>query len=236
MRSTNKNESKLAGASADIAFEKIKGMLYNSEIVPGQKLIYHDLTKKLNMSVTPIAQALKKLEFLNLVCWEKNRGYRVGEINATEVKELFSAREALEIHVIPEVIAKLSRKKTKEIADAMNEHIKGASLSQSKRLLMIKDLNFHLKIVECAENKVIHSTCRWIFEQIYLKYKSEIMLESRIKKASQEHGNILNALIDGDVERTRRLITDHIHKGRKHIVDSIFQDKGNMVGLKMFGV
>jgi DNA-binding GntR family transcriptional regulator len=236
MRSSKKYESKRAGASVDIAFEEIKKMLYNNEIAPGQKLIYHDLTKKLNMSVTPIAQALKKLEFLNLVCWERNRGYRVGEINATEVKELFSAREALEIYVVPEVVAKLSRKKTEEIASAMSEHIKGASLPQSRRLLMIKDLNFHLKIVECAENRIIHSTCRRIFEQIYLKYKSEFMLESRINEASQEHENILNALTDGDVERTRRLLTKHIHKGRKHIIDSLFQDRENMASLERFGV
>lgn len=88
----------------DVAFKKIKEMMYHHEIVPGQKLLYQELAKKFNMSITPIIQALNRLQLLNIVYSERNKGYYVGEADPVEAKELFIAREALETFMVPSVI------------------------------------------------------------------------------------------------------------------------------------
>jgi DNA-binding GntR family transcriptional regulator len=90
---------------------KIKAMIYNNELAPGQKLIYQALAKKLNLSMTPVIQALNRLEHSNLVRHEPNRGYFVGEMHETECRELYQAREALETYIIPFAIQKLEPSK-----------------------------------------------------------------------------------------------------------------------------
>ena len=107
----------------------------------------------------------------------------------------------------------------------MKEHRKGLTAPQHRRLLMIIDTNFHLKIVECAGNKVIYNTLKMIFEQIYLKYRPEYMRESRLIEAAQEHKDLFEALKARDVKKTRRLIRQHIKTGSDHIAGSLLRDR-----------
>ena len=209
----------------DVAFRKIKEMMYHHEIVPGQKLLYQELAQKLNMSVTPIVQALNRLQLLNIVYSERNKGFYVGEADPVEAKELFIAREALETYVVPAVIENLTDKRISAIERAMKEHTRGVSVPQYRRILMIKDTNFHLKIIECAENKVIYNMCKLLLEQIYLKYRPEYMREPRLTKAAEEHEIILESLKKRDVRKTKRLVKQHIKKGREHVVSSLLEDK-----------
>ncbi len=209
----------------DVAFRKIKEMMYHHEIVPGQKLLYHELAKKLNMSITPIIQALNRLQLLNIVYSERNKGYYVGEVDPVEAEELFAAREAFETFLVPTIIEKLTDKKLKTLEKALNEHVKAVSVPEYRRILMIKDTNFHLEMIKLAENQVIYNLCKLIFERIYLKYRPEYMREERIKEAAEEHRALLGALKERDVKKTRRLLRQHIKNGREHVVGSLWQDR-----------
>jgi DNA-binding GntR family transcriptional regulator len=220
-----KEDQNINSSPVDVAFIKIKEMMYNHELVPGQKLLYQELAKKLNMSITPVIQALNRLQFLHIVYSEHNKGYYVGETNPLEAKELFMAREALETYLVPIVIQNLTDKKLNAIEKAMKAHFKALSVPQYRRHLTIIDTNFHLKIIECAEIKVIHNMCKLIFEQIYLKYRPEYMREERLKEATEEHKRLFEALKDRDVKKTRYLIKQHIANGSKHVVGSLWEDK-----------
>jgi DNA-binding GntR family transcriptional regulator len=209
----------------DVAFRKIKEMMYHHEIVPGQKLLYHELAKKLNMSVTPIIQALNRLQLLNIVYSERNKGYYVGEVDPVEAEELFTAREAFEIFLVPTIIKKITHKKLRTLEKALNEHVKAASVPEYRRILMIKDTNFHLQMIKLAENKVIYNICKLIFEQIYLKYRPEYMREERIKESAEEHRALLQALRERDMKKTRRLVRQHIKNGKEHVVASLWKER-----------
>lgn len=212
-------------APVDLAYQKIKEMMYHHELVPGQKLLYQELAKKLNMSITPVIQALNRLQLLKIVYSERNKGFYVGEADPVEAEELFITREALEVFLIPTILEKMTAKKLESIERAMKEHVKAVSFPQYRRLLLIIDTNFHLEIIKCAENKVIYDFCKLIFERIYLKYRPEYMREERLKEAAKEHRMLFEALKNGDLKKTERLIKDHIRSGREHIVNSLWQDR-----------
>ncbi|MBW1788044.1 MAG: GntR family transcriptional regulator [Deltaproteobacteria bacterium] len=209
----------------DIAFRKIKEMLYHHEIVPGQKLLYQELARKLDMGITPVIQALNRLQLLNIVYSEPNKGYYVGETDPREAKELFSALEALDAFLIPSVVRHMNRKRLDAIENAVKEYVEAASVPEYRRLLMIKDTNFHLKIIECAENKVIYNLCRNIYEQIYLKYRPEYMRDDRLKEAADEHDMILEALKNKDEKRAAKLLRQHIRNARDHIAGGLWRDE-----------
>jgi DNA-binding GntR family transcriptional regulator len=209
----------------DLAYKKIKEMMYHHEIVPGQKLLYQELAKKLNMSITPVIQALNRLQLLKIVYSERNKGYYVGEADPVEVEELFLAREALELFLLPIILEKITDKKLDLIEKAMKEHVKAVSVPQYRRLLLIIDTNFHLEIIKCAENKVMYNFCKLIFERVYLKYRPEYMREQRLKEAAREHRLLFEAFKNRDLTKTRRLIKQHIRSGREHIVGSLWQDR-----------
>jgi DNA-binding GntR family transcriptional regulator len=47
-------------------------MLFYNEILPGQKIKYKDLANRIGVSMTPVIQAIKWLEFRNIVRHETN--------------------------------------------------------------------------------------------------------------------------------------------------------------------
>ncbi len=210
--------------SSEIAFQKIKQMMYRNELAPGQKIIYKDLAKKLNSSITPIVNALGRLSMLKLVSHESNRGYFVRMINEDETRELYKAREALETFIIPEVIEKMNSEKLNSIKNAYKEHVIIKS-PYHRRVVLMRDLDLHLRIVEIAGNTVIYDIVKGIFERIYLGYRPEYLSDERIKSVVKEHRAILDALerrdIDAAIESTRK----HINNGMNYVLNSIYRDE-----------
>lgn len=214
---TSKNIKAKKGKSVEDVYQELKRLLYSNMLAPGQKLVYQDLANRLNTSTTPVVQALRGLERSNLVRYEANKGYFVGEISESEAKELFEAREALETYAIPFVIGKLNKRKLESIRRAFEEYSRAMSPEQ-RRIRMIKDAQFHLKIVEVAGNRVIYGLLEDICERIYLRYKPEYLWEERIKEAAQEHEGIVVSLEQGDVRRAKSLIRRNIRHGMAYII------------------
>jgi DNA-binding GntR family transcriptional regulator len=78
------------------AYEKVKSLILNHQLSPGQKLIYRDLEEKIGMTKTPIINGLIMLEKEGFVVAKKNRGFYCSEINSGEAKQIFDLREKLE--------------------------------------------------------------------------------------------------------------------------------------------
>jgi len=103
---TNKTDKKTKQQedSSQIAYQGIRHMLYTKELVPGQKIAYRDLAEKLQLSPTPIIQALKWLELQGFVTHEANRGYYMAPFSLEEIEELYELRELVEPSLIPATI------------------------------------------------------------------------------------------------------------------------------------
>jgi DNA-binding GntR family transcriptional regulator len=142
---------------AEIAYKKIKEAILKHEIVPGQRLSHAELVLRLNISQTPIREALSRLAQEGYVTRLTNRGYRVSEMTAEEVVELFGLRCALESYCVDEAI----RRHTPDDLLALERNVKSyrnaitANGPLVDRYLINKD--FHLTVAQIAGNK---SVCR----------------------------------------------------------------------------
>ena len=218
------------GNTVEEAYQEIKKMIYYNMLAPGQKLVYQDLAKRLNMSITPVIQALNGLKRSNFVRYEANKGYFVGEITEAEARELYEAREALETYLIPSVIKNLKDKDLDSIVKTFKES-KVDPHAGYQRLHMIRDAEFHLKIIEYAGNRTIYNLLEEIFENIYLRYRPEYLIEVRVKNAVSEHRAFLRSLEKGDVRETRSLLKKHIENGMHNVIEHV-RSRSSMGGFQ----
>ncbi|RJR21826.1 MAG: GntR family transcriptional regulator [Desulfobacteraceae bacterium] len=205
------------GLTTEEVYQKIKEMIYCNQLAPGQKLIYNDLAKRLGVSMTPVVQALNRMENSSLVKYMPNKGYFVGEITESEVEQLFHAREALEIYIVPSVIANLNATSLDEIQQAFSTH-REAYDSRHNRGLILLDAKFHLKIAAFARNQVIYKMLKDIYEQLYLKYPQQYISDDRAKQVVAEHRIILKALRKKDVAEAVEAIREHVKGGMSHVI------------------
>ena len=91
------------------AYQDIRRMIFLKELNPGQKVAYREMAERLGMSLTPVVQALKHMEFMGLVRHEPNRGFFIEHISPQEIEEAYQLREMLETSLLPGVIIRMAR-------------------------------------------------------------------------------------------------------------------------------
>jgi len=200
------------------AYKAIKEMLSQYQLIPGQKITYAYLSKKLNISNTPIINALHRLEQEEFVVSSPNRGFSIKEVTIEEVKEAFRVREVLELLAIEEAMNNLTSKKLLELEAAMIAH---KEIEQFTRNRLAKDAAFHLKIAEIGNNKILSRLLRHLFEQIYLRHRTEGLPHHRISESVSEHQKIFMAIKQKDIRKAKDYLKQHIRESGKATVKGV---------------
>jgi DNA-binding GntR family transcriptional regulator len=81
---------------AEAALERLREAIILGELTPGTPLRLEDLARSLGMSISPIREAVRRLEALGLAEHVPHHGAKVMELDVEELRELFSIRLALE--------------------------------------------------------------------------------------------------------------------------------------------
>ena len=204
----------------DVLYAQIKTMMYNQDLSPGQKIILKDLAHQLDVSTTPLLQALHSLENAKLVRYKQNKGFFVAEITESEAMELYQAREALEVYLIPILIKRLTPEDIEDIRKSFRVQ-EESTAPKWRRKMMLTDASFHLTIAKASDNQVIVELLETIYERIYLKYRAEYLSEERIRDVVKDHRELLSCLKNREEKKATELIRNHIRSGMEHMVSSL---------------
>jgi len=199
------------------AYRKIKQLIYNQQLVPGQRLVYDDLARTLNMSRTPIINALNRLEQQGLVVSESFRGFYVRPMDLQEVWDAFGVREALETYAVELAISKASRDDFKILEDKLREHESYQPNYYDRKKLFL-DAAFHLQITEMTGNRVLKWHLQMNMEHVYLRAKLDDYDTGRMAKTPAEHRMLLRQMKDRNVLGSVETIRNHIRAARGYVL------------------
>ena len=205
-----------------MAYRKIKEMMLNYEIVPGQRLIFVDLAKRLGVSRTPVNNALSILANEGFLDFVPNQGYSVHEISKEEATLLYDVRELLELGAIGQAIRKLTPEKL-ELLEKQKALYEKAVIEQISRGRFTLDQEFHACYVHMAENPYLTDYFREVYQRIFLRHRIEGLRAGRAREVVLEHEEIFDAIQSGDLRKTKDLIRNHIRAGKEYIFSSIFR-------------
>jgi DNA-binding GntR family transcriptional regulator len=202
------------------AFNGIRQMLFHNEIAPGQKIVYGDLAKRLDMSPTPVIQALKWLEFQGIVRREPNRGYFTEPISLKEVKEIYEMRELVELSLLPRTIDTLDESGILRLKSALHEH-KNASSRVYLNERLLKDMDFHLTLASLSGCAVQQKILKDLFDLLYLKYRGSILFVNFMDTVDTAHSDIFEAVTRRDQQKTHQVLADHIADVKRHVLEGL---------------
>lgn len=206
-----------------VVYQKIKQMMLDYEIIPGQRLIFSDLAKKMGVSRTPVNNALSILANEGFLDFVPNQGYTVHQITKEEALSLYDMREILEIGSIEKVIANIT---PANIAKLEKQRLlfEDAVADNLSRERFILDQEFHVGILEITGNLYLPDYFREIYQRIFLRHRVESLRSGRAKSVIVEHRDLLEAIKTKDLAEAKRLISFHINAGREYVFTSIFKD------------
>ena len=203
-----------------IAYEGIRRMLFHNEIGPGQKISYRDLSERLGMSQTPVIQALKWLEFQQLVRHEPHRGYYTAPISLQEVEEIYDLRLLIETSLLPVTLGRMEKSGLRRMKAALAAHLKAAREVYLYERLQ-KDMDFHLTLSELSGRRVHHQTLVNLFDLLYLKYGGKFLFSTSMDSADTDHKALFTHIEQGDVKAAKRTLARHIQRVKAHVLQGV---------------
>lgn len=133
------------------ATESIKNAILAGDLVPGQLYTAGELGRELNVSRTPIREALQELARRGLVEIEKNRGMRVRSTSVESLIEVFQVRLMLEVPLSRRATELRTPESLAAVRAAYNEFRAAAESGEADAVLRA-DRDFHRALMAGAGN------------------------------------------------------------------------------------
>lgn len=214
---TNKKQKE---DSSQTAYQGIRHMLYNKELIPGQRIAYRDLAEKLGLSPTPIIQALKWLELQGFVQHEPNRGYSMAPFSLKEIEELYEIRELIEPALIPATIEKIDKQGISDLKEALEAHLSAEREFYLKERLF-KNREFHMTLASLSGKTTQLRILQNVFDMLFLKYGGNYFPISSLTATDQAHQEIYDAVALRSMERAQSVLKNHLTNVKIQVMTSI---------------
>lgn len=211
---------------SDDAYRKIKQLILNQKLVPGQKLVYDDLAKQLQMSRTPIINALNRLEQHGLVASESHRGFTVKPMDNEEAWDTFGFREAIETYAVEQVILKADDADLEKLKDKLLEY-ENYQPNYYNRKKIFLDAAFHMKIAEMTHNNVLKWHLKLNLQHYYLRANLNNYSIERMQAASVEHRQLFLKMKSKDVLGAVEIMRNHIRSDKTHVIACLSENEQN---------
>lgn len=208
------------------AFRKIKQLILNQELIPGQKLIYDDLAKKLNMSRTPVINALNRLEELGLVVSESRRGFTVKPMDTQEAWETFETREAIETYAVKLAISKTNGSDITSLEEKMLAYEEYQPSYYDRKKIFL-DTSFHMQIAELTRNNVLKWHLKLNLQHLYLRANLNNYDLNRVKEVDSEHRQLFQKIKTKDVLGAVELMKNHLKSDRTYTIACLSKNADN---------
>ena len=200
--------------------------LFKGELHAGERLVVSNLANRMNISATPIREALVELESIGIVTILPHRGAICNPFGPKQLSELFQIRRILEVEAIKHTCDWLSQENMESLLElkAEMEQLQKADnvdASWSEKEVDL-DICLHDLIAEyCGSHRLKHEIKRYGHIMTSLRISCSNWQNIQ-QDALNDHIAIIDALLNQNKSLAANLIQQHI------------ENTGEKIGLLMF--
>lgn len=197
------------------AYDLIKNGIINRKLAPGIQLIEATVAEKLDISRTPVRNALKKLSNEGLIKTIPNKGSFVIQPTIEEIEQAFEMRLELELMAIKTIIMNAMEDDITNLEVLVDRE---AYAIGNRDILEYVNINkeFHMLIAHVSRNKFLIQFTEKIIDIInifVLLYDVFNEVRPEDIKSIDEHRQIINAIKTKNKEALETLIKNHLNSG-----------------------
>lgn len=221
--------------ATELALKNIINLVINHHYKPGDQLLETNLVRKLNMSRTPIRDALGKLAYSGfLLKIIRKKGYFIPSLTPKDMRNIFQIRSLLESYAVVMAIKNISDEELENLRN-LNKKEKKEFFKKNKGGYANINQLFHLSIAKMSNNPYLYRCIEQVIWRSSLYsfffaefYKNNFDLQNKQKQKGYErlshleHKLIIQSIADQDEKLAEKLIKEHIEKTYKYLVNPQF--------------
>lgn len=205
------------------AYQAIRTAILSGEFTPGQRLIETQLAKMLQVSRTPIREALRLLQSEDLVV-ETHNVLRVATFSVADALQLYDCRIALEQLSVTEACENATDTQLQKLSLLMTQAQKlvqsEASGLTNFQLLNI-DYQFHRQLAESSGNLWLRSLLDQVFDKMMLLRIQTIAQNRNVLEIRFEHQRVYEAVRSRDPQAAKQAIYDHLVAAKIRVASEV---------------
>jgi len=208
---------------SDKVYRWIKNAIINGDLKPGERIIQENLTKYLNVSRTPIRDALQRLSAEKLVILTPFHGAEVFALSKKCLDEIYEVRLIMETYAVQKACDLITEEDIAEL-HSINEQISKSKSSIAS--CMDLDRRFHSLICMIAGSDYVMEVLTAVWDKSD-PYKSIFYtLPGSINRAVDEHQAMLTNLRSGDKNALAESVRIHLHDviSTIHLLSGAFKE------------
>lgn len=215
-----------APSLAERAYDEIRRMIIRLELAPGDVVREADLQAALDMSRTPIREALQRLARDHFVSVIPRRGMFVSAIEFDELAMLYETRSIMEPYAARLATRRGTQRDWDEMAGVLEETTEPGK--QPGELLEL-DRRCHEIIWRAAGNRFLTATLDTLYAQSDRLWHMYLADVHDMGHAVDEHAEIHAALVAGDADRVADLIEEHVNSFDAQVRSAVADRLGSTV-------
>ncbi len=200
---------------AENVYTHLKAAILSLQLLPGEHVSENALAKQLQVSRTPVRQALYRLQAEGYIQVLFRSGWQVSPFDIAAFEELFDVVRVLEE-------AAVVRLCDGEQRDSFQQLLYGWLLPPAQRLtdgqqLVRLDEQFHNQLVKAAGNREMATLHQQLAERLHIVRQLDGFDGPRIGCLYEEHGALLRAILKRRTAEAIRLLNIHLSAGKAQV-------------------
>lgn len=218
-------------SAKDQAYNQIRRRILSLELRPAQRIDDISLAAELDLSRTPVREALFQLSSDGLVQVNPRGGFAVQGLELLDIRELFEAHLVLAAAVARLLVSRVTDAGMAEL-QGISDEVDAATRRADPAQIAASNAELHLAEAKLARNTYFETLAGRIHNQgqrlAYLSFGGDGMADPDIAEHYQtaclDHAEMLEALRARDAKRAETIATRHVHLFRNRI--NTFLDSG----------
>ena len=196
---------------ADDVYNQILSAIVDGEITKGERLIQEQIAEAVDVSRTPVREALLRLEQEGILEQRGRKGFSIREISAKEVRDMYGVREAIEGYAA----STIAITRTPELLAPIKKSIDAELVSSQANVEEVFLLNrtIHRTIIVQTNNPLLLKMFERIWNggvSLWLFAATQTGIEEPNPKA---HIELFEILANASPDNARQAMVDHIREG-----------------------
>ncbi len=211
-------------------YEAIRNAIIRGDLTPGSLHSVQELAGRLNVSRTPVREALLKLADQGMVRFERNRGARILQTTIQDLEQIFTLRLLLEVPATYRATRRIGPAELKQLRvalDAFCSAIGHVSVHEHLEL----DARFHRIIMRAAGNQRLADIVDSLRDLQMIRGVSLAPKSRDLRDICQDHRRIYDEIAAGDASSAAAAMREHLALSSRLL---IAQETGAVDAAKTF--
>lgn len=194
----------------DHVFARLLEDIAGGRFGPGEKLLIDELAEAYGVSITPVRDALNRLETHGVIMKVPYHGYFVRSFEPREVRDLYEVRAGLEALAISLACERITSEQLARLRE-LNGSAEEALAADDLLRYQATNQAIHALIFEASGNQLLVRTMGSISVQMQLMVAQTVQVPGRPSRATSEHREMIELLAKRDAPAAEALMKAHVY-------------------------